>query len=47
MELDRRRLLGAGLMGAATMLLPPEKLFAAMLPADWTLGVADVEADVT
>jgi carotenoid cleavage dioxygenase-like enzyme len=47
MELDRRRLLGAGLLGAATMLLPPEKLFAAMLPADWTLGVADVEGDVS
>lgn len=46
-QLDRRRLLGAGLFAGAAMLLPPEKLFAATLPADWTLGVADVEADVS
>lgn len=46
MEMNRRSLLGAGLTGAAAMLLPPEKLFAAMLPADWTLGVADVETDI-
>ncbi|MDT8760137.1 carotenoid oxygenase family protein [Sphingomonas psychrotolerans] len=47
MELNRRQLLGTGLLGAASMLLPPEKLFAAMLPADWTLGVTDVDADIT
>lgn len=46
MHLDRRRLLGAGLTAGASLLLPPEKLFAAIAPADWTLGVADVEADL-
>lgn len=45
-QIDRRRLLGAGILAGAGMLLPPEKAFAAMLPADWTLGVADVEADL-
>jgi carotenoid cleavage dioxygenase-like enzyme len=46
MQLSRRQLLGVGITTAAAMLLPPERAFAAMLPTDWTLGVADVEADV-
>lgn len=45
-RLNRRQLLGAGVATGAAMLLPPEQAFAAMLPADWTLGVADVEGDV-
>ncbi|MHA6718198.1 carotenoid oxygenase family protein [Sphingomonas sp. RS6] len=46
MKMDRRSVLalGAALGGAA--LISPERAFAAMLPADWTLGVADVEGDV-
>lgn len=44
--LARRELIGAGLVAGAAMMLPPERAFAATLPADWTLGVADVEGDV-
>ncbi len=48
--MSRRNFLGSGLIGAGvlagTAILPPEKLYAAMLPADWTLGAADIEADV-
>lgn len=46
METTRRSLMAAGVAGGIAMLLAPERLFAAMLPADWTLGVADVEQDV-
>ncbi|QIG78981.1 carotenoid oxygenase family protein [Stakelama tenebrarum] len=48
--LNRRAFLGTGLIGAGlcagAAILPPEKLYATMLPADWTLGARDIEADV-
>ncbi|WP_109808216.1 carotenoid oxygenase family protein [Sphingosinithalassobacter portus] len=48
--LSRRNFLGSGLAGAGVLagaaILPPEKLYAAMVPADWTLGAADIDTDV-
>ncbi|WP_019369268.1 carotenoid oxygenase family protein [Sphingomonas sp. HT-1] len=46
MDMHRRAFLGSAITAGAAALLSPERAFAAMLPADWTLGVADVEADL-
>ena len=43
--IDRRRLLQLGATAAAALAIP-EQAFAALAPADWRLGVADVEADI-
>jgi carotenoid cleavage dioxygenase-like enzyme len=45
-DFDRRQLLGIGALLAGATLLTPERAFAATVPADWRLGVADVEADI-
>ncbi|MEO6215788.1 MAG: carotenoid oxygenase family protein [Sphingomonas sp.] len=46
-ETTRRHILGFGAAGIAAALLAPERLLAAEVPADWRLGVADVEGDVS
>jgi carotenoid cleavage dioxygenase-like enzyme len=47
-DFDRRHFLGGAAAGiATTALVTPEHLFAASAPADWRLGVADVEQDVS
>lgn len=43
---DRRGFLGLLLAGAATAVITPEQALAGAAPADWTLGVADVDADI-
>lgn len=46
-NLDRRQFVAAAVSMAASRLLTPEHAFAAVAPAGWQLGVADVEADVS
>ena len=43
---DRRSFLGLLGAAAATAVITPERALAGAAPADWTLGVADVEADI-
>jgi all-trans-8'-apo-beta-carotenal 15,15'-oxygenase len=43
---DRRSFLGLLAAATATAVITPEQALAGAAPADWTLGVADVEADI-
>ena len=44
--LDRRRFLAASFATAAAAIITPDRALAGAAPAGWTLGVADVEADI-
>ena len=43
--MDRRALLGSAMLAGLTVIAPDQAL-AGAAPADWTLGVADIDADI-